>query len=173
MCDPCDKQFACKKHTEEFHTERKLLEFRCKICEVKCSNYRNLLAHEKTHEEPSSFNKCVLCPGDLSFKQARNLRRHYISVHMIVPKHYFKRKIDMFFQHTCNIGGKKFDRKSRLDKHKESHVCSAYSCLYCKFYTNYERDFTDHLSKTHLSCDYCDFKKIFKRSLIGHIKKHQ
>ena len=177
MCDPCDKQFACKqtlkKHTEEFHTEKKMIEFRCTICDVKCSNRRNLLAHEKTHQPPSSINKCVLCHGDLSFKQARNLRRHYISIHMIVPEHYFKRKIDMFFQHTCNICGKKFDRKSRLDKHKENHTCSAFSCLHCKFYTNDECDFTDHLSKTHLSCDYCDFKTIFKWNLRRHVREHK
>ena len=138
------------------------------------SNYQtklNLIAHEKTHKPPSSTNKCVLCPKGTTFRQARNLRRHYISVHLIVPEFYFKpnTSIEMFFRQTCNICGKKFDRKKRLNTHKENNSCSAFSCLQCTFYTNDEHELEDHLSILHLSCDYCDFKTIYKRN----VKKHQ
>ena len=109
MCGLCDTQFASKetlkKHTEDFHVEKEVIDFSCTVCDVKCSNKRNLAAHEKTHQAPTSNNKCVLCPKGTTFKQARNLRRHYILVHLIVPEFYFKpnASIDMCFRHTYYV----------------------------------------------------------------------
>ena len=91
MCKLCQKQFACKqtleKHNEEFHIEKEETNYTCTVCGVKCSNARNLSAHEKTHQELSESNRCDLCPDNLCFKQGRNLRRHYLSVHKIVPSY--------------------------------------------------------------------------------------
>ena len=72
MCEICDKQFArketLKKHTEDFHVEKEVIDFSCTVCDVKLSNKRNLIAHEKTHKPPSSTNKCVLCPKGTTFR---------------------------------------------------------------------------------------------------------
>ena len=114
---------------------------------------RNLSAHKKTHEAPSETNKCTLCPGDLTFKHARNLRRHYLNVHKIVPNCYMRPNLALFIRHTCDVCGKEFDRKGRLEKHKEQNSCM-------------------DSNLPHLTCKYCDFQTIYKRSLIRHLRKH-
>ena len=156
-CEPCEKQFACKqtleKHKEEFHVKKEEMNFTCTVCDVKCSNLRNLSAHKKTHEAPSETFKCALCPRDSTFKQARSLRRHYLNVHKIVPNCYMRPNLDLFIRHTCGVCGKEFDRKGRLEKHKEQK-----SCL--------------NLSLLHFNCNYCDFRTIYKRNLLRHLRKH-
>ena len=120
-CEPCEKQFACKqtleKHKEEFHVKKEEMNFPCTICDAKCSNWRNLSAHKKTHEVPSETNKCALCPRDSTFKQERSLRRHYLNVHKIVPNYYMSPNLDLFIRHTCVVCGKEFDRKGCLENH--------------------------------------------------------
>ena len=129
------------------------MNFTCTVCDVKCSNLRNLSAHKKTHEAPSETFKCALCPRDSTFKQARSLRRHYLNVHKIVPNCYMRPNLDLFIRHTCGVCGKEFDRKGRLEKHKEQK-----SCL--------------NLSLLHFNCNYCDFRTIYKRNLLRHLRKH-
>ena len=94
ICEVCHKHFACKqtlkKHQEESHEESKKTCFTCEACGLQCTNRRNLEAHQKVHNEISEGYECELCPAPTYFKQARNLRRHYVSYHNIVPAIYLQ-----------------------------------------------------------------------------------
>ena len=177
MCQVCDKPFACnqtlKKHNQEFHEEKEEISFKCRVCDLKCSNERNLLAHEKTHLKSADINKCAMCPGEISFKQARALRRHYLSVHKIVPSHFLRPDLHQAPHHPCNICGKLFGRKDTLEQHKALESCLGFTCSFCKFCSQDELQFKAHMKSPHLKCNYCNFQTIYKRNLRRHVSiKH-
>ena len=174
ICKLCEKQFACKqtlkKHNEEFHVEKETADYKCKVCDVRCSNARNLSAHEKTHQVGTDSNKCDLCTANMYFKHERSLRRHYLSVHKVVASYYLRPdlKVD---DNTCDICGKSFGRKDNLKRHKSSNSCSILSCSYCTFFAKNEAELRTHSNISHLKCQYCNFQTIHKRNLVRHVKK--
>ena len=178
MCQVCEKPFACgmtlRKHTQEFHDETGDKHFNCKVCNVICSNARNLAAHEMMHLKPEVQHKCVMCPSVMIFKQARALRRHYLSVHKVVPSHFLRPALQGALHHPCNSCGKTFGRKDKLEQHKATQSCLGFKCSFCKFCSQDEFEFKAHLKSPHLKCNHCDFQTIYKRSLLRHVgTKHK
>ena len=175
-CYICNKQLSCgqtlKKHIEEFHnTEESNAAYKCDICKMECSNKRNLTEHIKTYTQPKEILKCRLCSSEKFFQYARNLRRHYLSVHKIIPEYFLKIRSKQVPQYICDNCGNMFGRKDTLDKHK-SKLCSGYTCSLCKFSSKIKSNFEEHQKIFHMKCDYCDFQTIYKRSFIRHLKGH-
>ena len=174
ICEMCDKQFSCgqtlKKHTEEFHKEEGEAVYKCDICNMEYSNKRNLTDHIKTHTQPKEVLKCRLCSSEKFFRYARTLRRHYLSVHKIIPEYFLKIHSKQIPQHICDICGNVFGRKDILDKHKAK--CPGFSCSLCKFSSKIKSNFEEHQKMQHMKCDYCDFQTIYKRNFIRHINGH-
>ena len=131
---------------------------------------QNLEAHQKVHNEISEGYECELCPEPTCFKQARNLRRHYVSYHNIVPAIYLQHPRLLLVKHKCDVCDKEFDRKDSLVRHKKMKTCSFLSCDYCKFMCSDKTSFIAHTKILHIKCDHCNFRIIFKRSLVRHIK---
>ena len=74
MCEICDKQFArketLKKHTEDFHVEKEVIDFSCTVCDVKLSNKRYLIAHGKKTSPLRALTSAFCVPKErLSGKQ--------------------------------------------------------------------------------------------------------
>ena len=102
--------------------------------------------------------------------KARNLRRHYVSYHNIVPAIYLQHPRLLLVKHKCDVCDKEFDRKDSLVRHKKMKTCSFLSCDYCKFMCSDKTSFIAHTKILHIKCDHCNFRIIFKRSLVRHIK---
>ena len=178
MCEVCDKRFACnntlRKHTQEFHEEGEAISFDCSVCDVKCSNASNLSAHEKIHSKSEDTNKCAMCPEETIFRQAKALRRHYLSVHQILPSNFLRPDLQDALHHPCNTCGKSFGRKDKLDQHKATKSCLGFTCPLCKFCTQDELKFKAHTQSPHHECSHCKFQTIYKQNLLQHVsRKHK
>ena len=178
MCEVCDKRFACnntlRKHTQEFHEEGEAISFDCSVCDVKCSNASNLSAHEKIHSKSEDTNKCEMCPEETIFRQAKALRRHYLSVHQILPSNFLRPDLQDALHHPCNTCGKSFGRKDKLDQHKATKSCLGFTCPLCKFCTQDELKFKAHTQSPHHECSHCKFQTIYKQNLLQHVsRKHK
>ena len=176
VCEICQKQFSSKqtlkKHKEEFHVIKDATVFMCNICDLKCSNKRNLVEHMKIHAQQKEVLRCKLCSDEINFKHTRNLRRHYLSVHKVIPEYYLTLRLNPMPELVCDICGEKFGRKDSLDKHKALQLCSTFNCSLCKFSSNNRDELDEHLNVPHIRCEYCDFQTIYQRNLVRHLKKH-
>ena len=115
---------------------------------------------------------CSFCYVDVSLKYKKK-RRHYLSVHKVIPEYYLTLRLNPMPELVCDICGEKFGRKDSLDKHKALQLCSTFNCSLCKFSSNDKNEFDNHLEVPHLRCDYCDFQTIYKKNLVRHLKKHR
>ena len=174
VCDKCDKQFcskqAIKKHKEEVHVLKPNTVFKCDICNLVLSNGRNLAQHKSIHEAKEPL-KCRLCSEE--FNHSRNLRRHYLSVHKIVPEYYLKIGLNQFKEFKCEICGEQFGRKDNLVKHQTLRICLKFTCSLCNFSSKDKEEWLEHAKAQHYTCDYCDFQSIYKKNLVRHLKKHK
>ena len=174
VCDKCDKQFyskqAIRKHKEEVHVLKPNTVFKCDICNLVLSNGRNLAQHKSIHETKEPL-KCRLCSEE--FNHSRNLRRHYLCVHKIVPHYYLKIGLNQFKEFKCDICGEQFGRKDNLVKHQALRICLKFTCSLCKFSSKDKEEWLEHAKAQHFICEYCDFQSIYKQNLVRHLKKHK
>ena len=184
VCNICGKKFRQPGH---LHTHKLLHSgerpYGCSLCDAKFTTSSLLKNHEMSqHSEERAYQ----CHCGMTFKTRNNLRRHR-AVHSgivgknksrLIPANENETETNLKKKHVCDICGKRYITKSKLEEHIAAHQnLRSYICDVCGEGFNSKYGLESH-SYTHTDdrpevCDLCG--KCFKssRSLRIHIKTHQ
>ena len=155
--------------------------FSCKFCPRTFRFYRHLRCHENAHGRSEKY-ECHICQR--MFVRETNLKLHLdlhkkkdISSPDLKKPKIIKAKTPENFEGACDICGKIFHQKAKLNRHiKEVHESPPLQCHICQKVFRSESNAQRHM-KTHygpFGCTYCT--EIFKdkEELNAHVKElHQ
>jgi DNA-directed RNA polymerase subunit RPC12/RpoP len=172
VCDICGSKFVnqviLERHKNEIHEPKSKDLNICEICDLSFTNARNLQEHVNIHSSNLNTYKCELCKKETTFKQKRNLQRHYLSHHNIVSKFYLRLPEMQPKEHKCKTCGKSFGRKERPIHHLKVNMC--FSCPDCKFTCHDEKSLLEDTNRTYVKCKLCNFQTVYKFNLKKHEK---
>lgn len=164
ICDICNAKYGIKffleQHMRNKHNMAKNL-CECQYCGIFISG-RDYTRHIHLHEKPFTCDICLM-----QFQSKQNLRRHIEGIHInpserrkvIMTK---KEMIAIKKKFKCNLCGKGFNEKPKLDKHLLSKEYG-FSCNICcksfKFSCRLESHKLSHLlsatNSNNFKCDLC------------------
>ncbi|KAK9509161.1 hypothetical protein O3M35_006539 [Rhynocoris fuscipes] len=197
ICESCEMEYETieelKLHRKDHIGEK---EYTCEYCPKKCLTSAALKKHRRTHTGEKPF-ECSSC--DKKFAAKETLNRH-IKIHTGYKPHTCQYCDKSFIQSTqlrnhlvchtgigvfqpirifvCDLCGKKFNRKPRLNEHvKFFHLgAKPYECVHCIKTFIRKEDLNRHLVihsgvKAH-QCPICTKSFTMKSTLKVHLLTH-
>lgn len=158
QCGICTQDFSSNillsSHIETHKNSRN-----CELCDRKCSNWAQLLAHRMEHL-PNNQQRCHIC--SMYWWRNSNMELHY--------------KIYHFHQGPgwkCEQCLKQFEKPKKLYRHMNViHGEIKFFCDYCskgfRSKTSIAVHILKHETQKHLSCDLCEYKTKYHAGLLNH-----
>ncbi|XP_037094564.1 zinc finger protein 540-like [Pollicipes pollicipes] len=192
LCHVCDASFGTfgelARHLRAAH---QLSSSEIRACGAAFRRADMCRKHEATHRAQVSAHRCELCGKTLCYRHG--LKRHLQSQHGLAAKHpvvcaevfadYGKYLFHCRSVHLqepdvgfgCESCGRRFEKRSELRLHRETHQDTSYSCVTCDKHFKTRLAYQKH-ARVHSGggwrCEHCN--KVFdtRPNLATHLQTH-
>ncbi|KAH3727517.1 zinc finger protein 271-like [Dreissena polymorpha] len=162
-CTDCSITFKSEASFQKHmrcHSGEPFSIFQCEVCNKTFAHQKNLVQHQKIHQNRGRQFKCPECPASYSYKC--HLTRH-LMIHT-GDKPY-----------KCKFCGKAFNRNAHLVRHRKIHLEGEkeFKCHQCGFAfyekSDLQRHIRSHEGNRPYKCDFCPQTFVWKRYLYKHL----